>query len=522
MNPSDSTHIYDRQLEGEDVGSILTTVASFLKRDSQVLDVGTGSGALGRHASTQLSCQVDGITYSQAEADLASRWYRNVQLADLEQVPPSTLFPNERYDAIVCADVLEHLRNCETVLSDLRSLLKPGGQVVVSLPNVAYSGVLAGLLCGNFQYTREGLLDATHVRFFTLAAIEELTQAAGFQIESLVRIPLSATQTEFRKLSWDLLAPSLRTAIEAHPEAEVYEYVLNLVPASNSVRRLEDKLPGYAENILQAGFEVQVFLDTGTGFDERRSMRKLAYLPQPQSLEFSLPACETLRQLRIDLVDRPGMFELFLIECLHPNETRFWNWHTGWTSEFQASDLELLPAIGPKGGRVLRSTSFDSFLTIAFDPPVSLPAGGKLKIKLTGPQEYDGIALHWAEDKVRTQLEEISTTSARLSELLMAAEQARTGLQHQVKELIQVQSGLVASLQLAQSLQATSDALVRSSEHIVRLQQDVAELPQLKQVNEELRIERDNALRALNKLESSLARRIVAVLGWCMTKISHK
>ncbi len=72
-----------------------------------------------------------------------------------------------RYDCIVCADVLEHLKTPERVLTQCKELLKPGGRLIVSVPNAGYCGLVAELMQGEFRYRREGILDNTHLRFFT-------------------------------------------------------------------------------------------------------------------------------------------------------------------------------------------------------------------------------------------------------------------------------------------------------------------------------------------------------------------
>jgi predicted TPR repeat methyltransferase len=86
------------------------------------------------------------------------------------------------FDVVVCADVLEHLPHPEDLLARIRAWLAPGGFLFVSLPNVANVTVRAGLLLGRFPYAEKGILDRTHLRFYTRASARRLLEEAGFRV----------------------------------------------------------------------------------------------------------------------------------------------------------------------------------------------------------------------------------------------------------------------------------------------------------------------------------------------------
>lgn len=108
---------------------------------------------------------VDGVSLNPREVEIASGWYRHVLLADLDSVVLSDLFRGQRYDVIVCADVLEHLKDPQRLLSQCENLLEFNGQLITSVPNVGYCGLVADLIEGDFRYRSEGLLDSSHLRF---------------------------------------------------------------------------------------------------------------------------------------------------------------------------------------------------------------------------------------------------------------------------------------------------------------------------------------------------------------------
>jgi SAM-dependent methyltransferase len=93
---------------------------------------------------------------------------------------------SESLDAILCLDVLEHLADPHAVLSTLHGYLKPGGVVICSIPNVRYFRVTLPLLFrGDWTYTDEGVLDRTHLRFFTRKTAVSLVESAGFRIDAV-------------------------------------------------------------------------------------------------------------------------------------------------------------------------------------------------------------------------------------------------------------------------------------------------------------------------------------------------
>ena len=162
-------HVYQRDIAAGERNS-LTVLATHIPPGARVLDLGCGSGALGRFltaAGPGGDVTLDGLTINPDEAQLAAQHYRHIEVANLETCELTRLFAPAGYDAIICADVLEHIRHPQRVLASCRALLAPGGRVLLSIPNTGYAGLIAELMAGEFRYRPEGLLDETHLRFFT-------------------------------------------------------------------------------------------------------------------------------------------------------------------------------------------------------------------------------------------------------------------------------------------------------------------------------------------------------------------
>lgn len=136
-----------------------------------ILDVGCGVGYIGKKLKEVQDCVVDGIEADGAAAKIAAKSYDNVlimTLGDKNDVAFQSFVKSKgRFDCIICGDILEHLADPGFVLSILAKKLKPSGKIVVSIPNIAHVDVIAGLVDGRFNYATCGILDSTHLRFWT-------------------------------------------------------------------------------------------------------------------------------------------------------------------------------------------------------------------------------------------------------------------------------------------------------------------------------------------------------------------
>ena len=153
-----------------------------------VLEVGTATGYLSAEM-TNRNCLVTGIEQDPEMARIAKQHCHRMIQADVESLDFSEL---ETYDAIILGDVVEHLRDPRQFLQQISKHLNPKGKILMSLPNVANIWVRLNLLFGRFNYSRVGILDETHLRFFTLESSKKIAAESGLQIinTSVTPIPL--------------------------------------------------------------------------------------------------------------------------------------------------------------------------------------------------------------------------------------------------------------------------------------------------------------------------------------------
>lgn len=147
-----------------------------------VLDIGCGTGATGRMLKkAKIAKEVIGIDSASKVINEAEKNLDEVINADIETV--ELPFQQEHFDYIICADVLEHLRDPWSVLKKIRPYLKKEGYIVVSIPNIRNWRVLKDLIIkGKWTYVDQGILDNTHLRFFTKSSIKELFLSTNFNI----------------------------------------------------------------------------------------------------------------------------------------------------------------------------------------------------------------------------------------------------------------------------------------------------------------------------------------------------
>jgi len=152
-----------------------------LPRGLRVLDVGCGSGVHGAELKRILGHRVTGVDISEESIAKARTRLEAAHVADVTKPHAYPFEPG--FDVILFSDILEHLYDPVAVLSDHIKLLKPGGHVVVSLPNVAIWNVRLELLFGRFRYQDTGTLDRTHIRFFNHRSFFELLETGGLEVE---------------------------------------------------------------------------------------------------------------------------------------------------------------------------------------------------------------------------------------------------------------------------------------------------------------------------------------------------
>jgi methionine biosynthesis protein MetW len=194
----------DKSYSNEGNNDVLDLVEG---KGSLILDVGCGSGSLARRLNAN-GHTVDGITISEEELRQAKPFVRKVFLYNLEGGLPVEI-PDGEYDYVICSHVLEHIAYPQKLLTDILRVLKPGGSLIVALPNVMHYKSRLRLMAGRFDYTDAGIWDYTHVRWYTVDSAKEMLSKSGFTITR----DLVTGELPLNSVAKRVLPPGLRKGI---------------------------------------------------------------------------------------------------------------------------------------------------------------------------------------------------------------------------------------------------------------------------------------------------------------------
>jgi methionine biosynthesis protein MetW len=157
-------------------------IAAVIQPKATVLDVGCGTGSVSKILMETRGVQLLGIEPDPHRVAVARSRGINAMQGFFDEKTVENL---GKFDVVVFADVLEHLPDPGAALRLAHQVLKPDGAVVASIPNIAHWSVRLDLLCGRFDYQPYGIMDATHLRWFTEKSVRALFETTGYQIESI-------------------------------------------------------------------------------------------------------------------------------------------------------------------------------------------------------------------------------------------------------------------------------------------------------------------------------------------------
>jgi 2-polyprenyl-3-methyl-5-hydroxy-6-metoxy-1,4-benzoquinol methylase len=220
---------YDIEIDLENrQGTSHAFLVEMVGANKRVLDVGCDTGYLGE-ALNALGNETVGFEANPTTAEVARTKISRVEVGDVETTDLVALFGRGAFDVVVFGDLLEHLRDPRPALRQARPLLAPGGSVLISTPNIAHGDVRLALLAGRFHYTKVGILDDTHTRFFTRDSLVEFLHDAGFVLAELRRTRADLFSTEVGVVESDY-DPELVARLREDDEATTYQFVVRAVP----------------------------------------------------------------------------------------------------------------------------------------------------------------------------------------------------------------------------------------------------------------------------------------------------
>lgn len=217
----------------QDPASTLNIISDLIAQPGRVLDVGAGNGLLGallRQKKRQV--EIDGLEPNPHAASIAEPYYNYFIKDNFQGYLPK--LKEIKYDFIVLADVLEHIDNPLLWLEDLYICVKKDTQIFISIPNIAFGAVRLALLRGEFNYVDSGILERTHLRFFTLKNLDKMIELSGFHINKLYLLKRNMLKTEI-KLRFNLTDFFNFYKIYKDETSSVYQFIA--VISKKQIRR---------------------------------------------------------------------------------------------------------------------------------------------------------------------------------------------------------------------------------------------------------------------------------------------
>jgi 2-polyprenyl-3-methyl-5-hydroxy-6-metoxy-1,4-benzoquinol methylase len=188
----------------------------------RVLDVGAGTGEVLAAIAEARPSLVEAWAVEPANTGAAIRnatWSRHLAQVDCDD-----------FDLALLLDVLEHIEKPRQTLEAVAERVRPGGTFLISVPNVTHWSVRASLLAGNFDYADRGILDRTHLRFFTKKSLLQLVRRAGLEVEStseaLVPLELLLPGVVTKTLAWGAATGVRRLVARAWPTLLAYQLLV--------------------------------------------------------------------------------------------------------------------------------------------------------------------------------------------------------------------------------------------------------------------------------------------------------
>lgn len=305
---------YDFDLDMVNTNS-LSLIINQIKRGSVVLEFGPANGRMTKYLKEALDCKVYLVELDGEAGRQAARYGEDIVIDDIETYSWYDRYENIRFDYITFADVLEHLRNPEEVMIKAKSLLKQDGSVLFSVPNLAHNSVLISLMNHEFEYTKVGLLDNTHIHFFTKNSIENMMNRTGFTVAKrfATYAPVGSTEIPVHN---EAVAGIDASFWRTRQYGEVYQYVYE---AKKGPEFITD-----TENYITGGFPYyfsQLYFDRGAGYSEGDSTTAgIENVAGNITVEAIIP--EDVRELRFDPFNAPCFMEILSFTDLADGEEK--------------------------------------------------------------------------------------------------------------------------------------------------------------------------------------------------------
>lgn len=278
---------------------------------AEVLEFGAANGRMTKYLSEKMHCKVDIVEIDEEAGNEAKNYARiaciGAEEGNVEKDIWEKKLVSQKYDFIVFADVLEHLFHPADVLERCKKFLKKNGKILASIPNMANNAIIYQLLNDEFEYKETGLLDWTHVHFFTMKTFRNMVSKLGFYIVAEDAVCRQLDETEFG-IQLERISEDYREVLAKHRTGVVYQGLFQLSLNENEAHTIlqDDQLENniFFSRLFYKKMEDKDFLVENSIVKTRCNAKT--------TLEFELN--QTVTQIRFDVMYVPGMIRIGRIE----------------------------------------------------------------------------------------------------------------------------------------------------------------------------------------------------------------
>lgn len=273
----------------------LSVILSRIQPNSKILEFGPANGRMTKYMKEQLNCKVYAVEIDANAAKDASQYTEKIVIDSIENYTWKNEFHGLQFDYIIFADVLEHLYYPEKVLESVKDFLNKNGSILVSIPNIAHNSIIINLFNNRFDYSPTGLLDDTHIRFFTKETFDQLIKKIGYFTSYESAIFLNPENTEFRN-SYQDIPIEISNYLSKLQHGEIYQLIYQF--SKNPSELISDLLNEY--KVSYKNF-IQLFISEDTDFTEEKSIKyPISEIIEFQKFEFNLESFKNIKNLRLD------------------------------------------------------------------------------------------------------------------------------------------------------------------------------------------------------------------------------
>ena len=280
--------------------SALAWIARRISMKSDILEFGAANGRLTKFLSEEKECNVDIVEIDEESGSEAAQYARKAfvgkEQGNIENL--KWIDENTKYDFIVIADVLEHLPHPKDVLDKCQIVLKEQGRILVSVPNVAHNAVIIELLNDRFDYRPIGLLDSTHIHFFTRKTFLKMAESAGLAVVYEKAKHIRVGETEIQN-SYEDVSKEIFKELVNRENGDVYQYMFELAP---SAEYLEGNCARTVSLEGASYYYMSAYFDQDEQYDYKKSVTHHIN-PHQQNMHIEVGVLENSTKARIVLLN---------------------------------------------------------------------------------------------------------------------------------------------------------------------------------------------------------------------------